>query len=506
MAILVINRRGITTNVLAQSILGVSPNAYRLTPGVRTSAPLTFQIAILSAPELVALESGTTTPLTEEQIQLLGQYRWDQAPSWANYAAVDSGGAGNWFAAMPVLDEGRGRWVFNYGDFRNWPMYSTVKLFRGWRRSLVHRPTGGVPEVAVVPPMVTPGVEGTIYTDAISYIEAGLGNMQVVPDPTPTPASTPTPAPPVTTTVPGTGSFDDSMPFMDTSLWQAANWSNGDPFLNSWHPNQVSFQNGSMEVSLVADSSGLTDRLAVSGEYRTTAFHKYGLYKARMMASNTPGTINGFFTYTGPAEGAPHDEIDVEIKGDDTTYMQVNYWTAGVEHPTVINLGFDASLGMHDYAFRWSANKIQWYVDNVLVHEEDGTRGVLPSHEGKVILNHWGTVGTLPWSTDYVVSTTPSVMVVDNVSFLAEPTEVVNPPVVPPVPPVPPPVNPNALSATVAIEVSNDAIAWSVLRLTVVTQDTSPIGFSEQVSWPYIRAKLVDVSGQNAFVIANMAT
>jgi beta-glucanase (GH16 family) len=212
-------------------------------------------------------------------------------------------------------------------------------------------------------------------------------------------------------------SFHDALASFDMSRWHMASWSNGGYFLNSWHPGQLFFQNGVLSIKLQADPDFVTGKSAVSGEYRTHQNFRYGLYQARIRASNTPGTINGFFVYTGPSEGTGHDEIDIEIKGDNPTQIQVNYWSLDVEHPTLIDLGFDASDAEHNYAFRWSEGAIEWFVDGKLVHQEDGSDGPLPVTPGKIILNHWGTVGAAPWSSEYEASATPSVMTASHVSF-----------------------------------------------------------------------------------------
>ncbi|WP_119153234.1 family 16 glycosylhydrolase [Caldimonas tepidiphila] len=217
-----------------------------------------------------------------------------------------------------------------------------------------------------------------------------------------------------------TTSFVDEMLSFDSSRWQAAHWNNGGYFLNGWHPNQLSFQDGHLRITLEADSQNLTGKSCVSGEYRTQDSYGYGLYKARLIASNVPGTITAFFTYTGPAEGTRHDEIDVEIKGDDPRKLSVNYWTDGVEHPTVIDLGFDASADYHDYAFRWTPSSIQWFVDDRLVHEEKGARGPLPEVPGRIMLSLWGATGAEPWSSTYQVTGTPSLASAERVGFSAE--------------------------------------------------------------------------------------
>jgi endo-1,3-1,4-beta-glycanase ExoK len=216
-------------------------------------------------------------------------------------------------------------------------------------------------------------------------------------------------------------SFSDELLGPDASRWFASDWNNGGFFLNGWHPDQLAFEAGQLGITLEADTRNLTEgQPAVSGEYRTFDTYAWGTYSARLVASATPGTITAFFLYTGPAEGTRHDEIDVEIKGDDPTKLSVNYWTDGVQHPTVIDLGFDASAAPHDYAFAWSPTSLRWFVDGKLVHEETGTRGPLPEVPGHIVLSLWGTVGTAPWSTDYQVSATPSRMRVERVAFEAE--------------------------------------------------------------------------------------
>jgi beta-glucanase (GH16 family) len=59
----------------------------------------------------------------------------------------------------------------------------------------------------------------------------------------------------------------------------------------------------------------------------------------------------------------------------------------------IINLGFDASLDFHNYAFEWSPSSIKWYVDGKLVHTETGSRGTLPTSPGYIMVNLWSGSG-----------------------------------------------------------------------------------------------------------------
>jgi Ca2+-binding RTX toxin-like protein len=104
--------------------------------------------------------------------------------------------------------------------------------------------------------------------------------------------------------------------------------------------------------------------------------------------------------------------------------MQVNYWTNGVEHPFVIDLGFDASMAFHTYGFLWQADKIEWYLDGQLVHTEDGTNGALPTHPGKIITNLWGTSGAGVWSSDYDVSNGDAELEVTHIHYSTDLTSI----------------------------------------------------------------------------------
>jgi len=189
----------------------------------------------------------------------------------------------------------------------------------------------------------------------------------------------------------------------DQTLFQAADWSNGDPFYNGWCPEQIDFN--SSRLFLTLEKKDCHSKTHASGEYRTLNTYKYGRYSTRFIASDVNGTISSFFTYTGSSEGTEWDEIDIEILGKEPSKMQINYWRDGQEHPVLIDLGFDASLAMHTYAFVWAQEYIKWYVDEKLVYTVDenhlNDKDSLPINAGKIILNLWAGVGIDSWSGAY---------------------------------------------------------------------------------------------------------
>jgi len=197
----------------------------------------------------------------------------------------------------------------------------------------------------------------------------------------------------------------------NVSLFQAADWSNGNPFYNAWCPEQIDFNNSLLTLTL--EKKACHSKTHASGEYRTIDTYKYGRYSTRFIASDVNGTISSFFTYTGSSEGTEWDEIDIEILGKNPNKMQINYWRNGNEHPILIDLGFDTSLTMHTYSFVWSSEYIQWYVDDILVYTVNenhlNNKDSLPINAGKIILNLWAGVGIDNWSGKYDDNTTTKI-------------------------------------------------------------------------------------------------
>ncbi|MET0423949.1 MAG: glycoside hydrolase family 16 protein [Actinoplanes sp.] len=208
------------------------------------------------------------------------------------------------------------------------------------------------------------------------------------------------------------GSFVDDFNGHDTGRWHKADgWTNGSMFNVGWRADHVWFNGGVMGVNLDNAScpGGCSGRPYASGEYRTNDLYSYGRFETRMKAVKRAGTVTSFFTYTGPSDGQPWDEIDVEILGQNTTQMQTNYFTDGVGgHESIINLGFDAATGYHDYAIEWwNQGTINWFADGRLVHQENGSRGPLPTRPQRIMMNLWPGIGVDGWLGPFSYPGTP---------------------------------------------------------------------------------------------------
>ena len=183
----------------------------------------------------------------------------------------------------------------------------------------------------------------------------------------------------------------------DSSKWEKANWANGSVFNCVWKPSQVTIENGKMVLTLDREYGGSYPYK--SGEYRTTQFFGYGYYEVKMKAAKNIGIVSSFFTYTGPSDNNPWDEIDIEIHGKDTTKVQFNWYTNGVGGNEYFhNLGFDASQDFHTYGFEWRPNYIDYYVDGKKVYR--GTRNI-PSTPGKIMMNLWPGITVDEWLGPY---------------------------------------------------------------------------------------------------------
>ena len=168
-------------------------------------------------------------------------------------------------------------------------------------------------------------------------------------------------------------------------------WTNGKPFDCWWYEKNAQIKGDHLELTVdkkwTDDKNPDWNPQYSGGEFRTNDFYSYGYYETSMQAIKNDGIVSSFFTYTGPSDDNPWDEIDIEILGKDTTKVQLNYYTNGKgNHEKMIDLGFDASEGYHTYGFDWQPGKITWFVDGKKVYEATDN---IPTTPGKIMMNAW---------------------------------------------------------------------------------------------------------------------
>ena len=179
-------------------------------------------------------------------------------------------------------------------------------------------------------------------------------------------------------------------------FFASAGWTNGKPFDCYWDKNNAVIRDNLLQLTInqnfdrsitASDDNGIWQPGYSGGEFRTNNFYHYGYYETCMKAIKNDGVVSSFFTYTGPSDNNPWDEIDIEILGKDTTKVQLNYYRNGVGgHEFMYNLGFDSSQDFHRYGFDWQQDHITWYVDGQAVHTMWGD---VPKTPSKIMMNAW---------------------------------------------------------------------------------------------------------------------
>ncbi|MDP4181876.1 MAG: glycoside hydrolase family 16 protein [Bacillota bacterium] len=191
--------------------------------------------------------------------------------------------------------------------------------------------------------------------------------------------------------------FTDNFNGINGGFWQKADgYSNGSMFNCTWRGANITNSNGVTTLKLNKDSGS---KPYSGAELRTINKYGYGYYEVKMKPAKNPGIVSSFFTYTGPSDGTPWDEIDIEFLGKDTTKVQFNYYTKGVgNHEKLYSLGFDASTSFHTYGFEWKSGSISWYVDGRAVYT--ATKSI-PTNPGKIMINLWPGIGVDSWLNRY---------------------------------------------------------------------------------------------------------
>ena len=212
-------------------------------------------------------------------------------------------------------------------------------------------------------------------------------------------------------------SFVDTFDKLDSARWYISDgWTNGAHQNCTWTKNNVKATDGHLELKFT-DTPLKTTKFSCA-EIQTKQRFGYGTYEVRMKAADASGLNTAFFSFIGPVDKSPHDEVDFEILGKNLNEVQVNqYISAKGGNEKLVPVAGGANKGFNDYAFVWEKDRLRYYVNGTLVQDvTDPTK--VPSHSQKIFLSLWGTDTLTDWMGAFSYPG-PQTMTVERVAFTA---------------------------------------------------------------------------------------
>ena len=212
-------------------------------------------------------------------------------------------------------------------------------------------------------------------------------------------------------------SFVDNFDHLNSGLWYVSDgWNNGPHQNCTWSKKQVGVENGILQLHFAEQKT--SDRSYVCGEISSLKRYGYGTYEARIKSASDSGLNSAFFTYIGPTDKKPHDEIDFEVLGKNTGQVQVNqYISAKGGNEKLVPVAGGADKGFNDYAFVWEKDRLRYYLNGRLVQEVTDPSKI-PTHAQKIFFSLWGTDTLTGWMGKLAYSQ-PATMQVDRLAFTA---------------------------------------------------------------------------------------
>ena len=183
---------------------------------------------------------------------------------------------------------------------------------------------------------------------------------------------------------------EDTDPILDLRLpgqqrdeddWLVSTWNAGQSVDTKWSAeNVVINSDGAVELHLTSDNDA-GERIFSGGEIQSEAAHETGVWSWTAQAPDMQdGTVFGMFLFQEDYQNDRWLEFDFEFVGADTTQVQLSIHMEaedgsrirladGPAGTQVIDLGFDASEGMHTYEIELTGSSAIFRVDGVVLAE-----------------------------------------------------------------------------------------------------------------------------------------
>ncbi len=212
-------------------------------------------------------------------------------------------------------------------------------------------------------------------------------------------------------------SFVENFDRIDPQVWYVSDgWDNGAHQNCTWSKKQVAVENGVLELTFEQRKAG--KRNYVCGEVQTHKRFGFGTYEARIRTAEGSGLNSAFFTYIGPTDKKPHDEIDFEVLGKDSGKVQVNqYISAKGGNEKLVDVAGGANAGFNDYAFVWEQGRLRYYLNGALVQDVTDPAKI-PVNAQKIFFSLWGTDTLSGWMGKFDYRG-PATMQIDRIAFTA---------------------------------------------------------------------------------------
>ncbi|MEO1420678.1 MAG: family 16 glycosylhydrolase, partial [Pseudomonadota bacterium] len=208
--------------------------------------------------------------------------------------------------------------------------------------------------------------------------------------------------------------FSDSFDTFIETFWTVSDFAIQANFIDTaWSADNVIPGSGSVDIEL--NTNDTLGKNFTGAEFKTTDDYFYGRYEVTMRPSGETGVLSTFFVFTGAPFGDPRSEIDFEFIGEDTTEVLVTYHTPEGSDGEIVQLGFDASLAEHTYAFEWGPDSISWYADGTLLRTVEDPEIGTPAFAGQIFASIWTGSNSFTGVPEFQTSTTATY---SNISFV----------------------------------------------------------------------------------------
>jgi len=213
-------------------------------------------------------------------------------------------------------------------------------------------------------------------------------------------------------------SFVENFASLNKKRWYVSDgWSNGAHQNCTWSKEQVVLKDKTLTLGFAPQKT--KDRDYVCGEIQSNARFSYGTYEARIKAAAGSGFNTSFFSYIGPTQKQPWDEIDFEFLGKDPSKVQLNTYVNGKGgHEKLVEVPGGANTGYNDFAFVWEKDSLRYYVNGQLVHTVTDP-AALPTHPQKIFLSLWASDKMKSWLGAFSMPEAPVSAEFSRVAFTA---------------------------------------------------------------------------------------